>query len=82
MISKIWYVENSINKAIHFIFSKGNDEEYVIHSKFDNMEIMINGKADEVTEECFQSFLSRYQIKLKKLMRSGDFIFGCVNLLH
>ena len=46
------------------------------------MEIIINGKADEVTEECFQSFLSRYQIKLKTLMRSGDFIFGCVNLLY
>ena len=82
MISKIWYVENSINKAIHFIFSKGNDEEYVIHSKFDNMEIMINGKADEVTEKCFQSFLSRYQNKLKTSIRSGDFIFGCVNLLY
>ena len=43
---------------------------------------MINGKADEVTEECFQSFLSRYQNKLKTSIRSGDFIFGCVNLLY
>ena len=82
MILKIWYVENSINKAIHFIFSKDNDEEYVIHSKCDNMEIIINGKADEVTEECFQSFLSRYQNKLKTSIGSGDFIFGCVNLLY
>ena len=33
-------------------------------SKSDNIEIMINDKADEVVEEILQSLLSRYQIGL------------------
>ena len=36
-----------------------------MHSKSDNIEIMINDKADEVIEELFQSLLSRYQIELE-----------------
>ena len=36
---KIWYVENSINSAIHFISSKDTDEECTMHSKSDNIEI-------------------------------------------
>ena len=35
-----------------------------MHSKSDNIEIMINDKADEVVEEILQSLLSRYQIGL------------------
>ena len=36
----------------------------MMHSKSDNIEIMINDKADEVVEEILQSLLSRYQIGL------------------
>ena len=36
-------------------------------------------KADEVIEELFQSFLSRYQIGLETSMKSSDFIFNCVH---
>ena len=39
--------------AINFMASKDNEEERVMHSKSDNIEIMINDKADEVTEELF-----------------------------
>ena len=35
-------MENSIN------YSKGNDEEQVMHSKSDNIELMINDEADKV----------------------------------
>ena len=34
--------------AINFISSKYNDEEHVMHSKNDNIYIMIYDKADEV----------------------------------
>ena len=37
------------------MFSKGNDEERVIHSKSDNIEMMINDKEDEVIEHFFSS---------------------------
>ena len=45
--------------------SKDNNEERVMHSNSDNIETMINDEADEVAEELFRSFLSRYQIGLK-----------------
>ena len=36
-----------------------------MHSKIDNVEIMINGKADKVVEELFESLLNRYQNNCK-----------------
>ena len=53
-----------------------------MHSKTDNIEIMINGKADEVIEKHFESLLNIYQIELEASMRDSDFIFNCVNLLY
>ena len=52
-----------------------------MHSKSDNMEIIINDKADEIIE-LFQSLLSRYQIGLETSMKGSDFVFDCVNLLY
>ena len=49
--------------AINFISSKDNDEERVMHSKNDNIEIMINDKAGENIEELFQSLISRNEIR-------------------
>ena len=41
-----------------------------MYSKNDNLEIMINDKADEVIEKkFFQSLLSRYQIGLETSMK-------------
>ena len=37
-----------------------------MHSKSDNIEIMINGKANEVMEELFESLCNRYQNNLEK----------------
>ena len=47
-----------------------------MHSKSDNIEIMINDKSDEVIEKRFQSLLPRYQIELETSMKGNDFIFG------
>ena len=33
--------------------SNDNDEEHVIHSKNDNIQIKVNGKAEEVIEGSF-----------------------------
>ena len=40
---------------ITFISSKDNDEESVMHLKSDNIKIMVNNKANEVTDELFKS---------------------------
>ena len=39
----------------NFISSIDNDEECVMHSKSDNIEIMINDEADKVIKELFDS---------------------------
>ena len=44
--SDTWKIQLTIAKS--FIYSTDHDEESVIHSKSDNIEIMINDKADEV----------------------------------
>ena len=44
-----------------------------MHSKSDNIEIMINDKADEAIEEIFESFLSRYQIGLETSIKVVSF---------
>ena len=36
-----------------------------MHSKWNNMEIMINNETDEIIKEIFQSLLGRYQIGLE-----------------
>ena len=42
--------------------SKDNNKERVIHLRSDKIELMNNNKKNEVTEERFQSLLSRYRI--------------------
>ena len=39
--------------AINFVSQRETDEEHVMHSKSDNIKIMINDKADEDIEELF-----------------------------
>ena len=40
--------------------SKNIDEELVMHSKSDNIKIVIYDKADEVIRACFELHLSKY----------------------
>ena len=44
--SDTWKIQFSM--GINFISSIDNDKEHIMHSKSDNIEIMINGEADEV----------------------------------
>ena len=53
-----------------------------MHSKSDNIEIMMNTEADEVIEERFKSLQSRYQNNLEKLMKGSEFLFDYVHLSH
>ena len=68
--------------AINFVSSKDNEEEQIMHSKSDNIEIMINDEADEVIQVLFQSLLFRYQIGLEILMKGSEFVFDRVQLVY
>ena len=62
--------------------SKDNDEERVMHSKSDDMEITISYKSGEVIEKPFQWLFSIYQIVLETPEKGSNFISDCVILLY
>ena len=53
-----------------------------MHTKSDNIEIMIGSDTDEVIEELFKSLLRKYQENLEEQMSGSEFIFDRVNALY
>ena len=74
-------MENSIYNSKNFISSTDNDEERVMHSKSDSIEIMINDEEDEVIEEIFDSLKNRCQKNLES-MEGSEFVSDYVHLLY
>ena len=64
-----------------FISSLDYDEEYVMHSRNDNIEIVISNEADEVIEELFDSLKNRYKNNLESI-KDSEFVFDYVQLFH
>ena len=52
---------------INFIFSKDSDEIHTMHTKSNNIEIMMGNKIDENIEEFFESLSQKYQKGLEKI---------------
>ena len=50
-----------------------------MHSKRDNIEIMISDEADEVLKRIFDSLKDRYQNNLES-MKGSEFVFDYVQL--
>ena len=65
----------------NLISSTYNGNEHVMHSKNDNMEIMIDDEADEVIKEIFDSLKNRHQNNLES-MNDGEFFFDYIQLFH
>ena len=59
-----------------------SDEARIMHTKSDNMEIVIGSDTNDVIKELFKSFLQRYQEGLQEKMRKSDFPFEGVNLMY
>ena len=57
--------------VINFISSKDSDETQTMHTKSNNVEIMIGSETDEVIETLFESFLQKYQEGLEESMRGS-----------
>ena len=64
--------------SIKFMASKNTDEERLMHSKSDSIEIKNN--ADENIQEILPSLLFMYQIGIT--MKGSSFIIDHVHLLH
>ena len=71
----------NVTRAKKFISSKDNNEEHVMHSKSDKIEIIINDEADEVIKALFKSLTNRYKNNLES-MKGSEFVFDYVDLLY
>ena len=60
-----------LTMSIKFICSKDSDGTRIMHSKSDNIEIMMSGETDEINEELFESLLQRYQERLEQKMKGS-----------
>ena len=68
--------------VINFISSKDSDEIRTMHTKSNNIEIMMDNETDEIIEELFKPLLQKYQERLGKKMRGSEFVFDSVDILH
>ena len=68
--------------SINFISSKDSDETRNMHTKSDNIEIMMGSETDDIIDELFNFFLQKYQGGLEESMRRSEFIFDSVDLLY
>lgn len=65
--------------AMNFISSKDTDKKYVMHSKKDNIEIIIDkDTADAIKKITF----SKYQIGLEKSMQARNLYFYKIDILY
>ena len=53
-----------------------------MHTKSNNIEIMMGNETDEIIEDLFESLLQNYQEGLEEKKRESEFVFDCVDLQH
>ena len=76
-----WKIQ--LTAEFNFISSiPDSDETRMMHTKSDNLEIMIGSGTDEVIEDLFKSLLQRYQEGLEEKMKGSEFVFDGVNVLY
>ena len=78
--SSEWKIQ--ITMAINFISSKDSDESRTMHTKSNNVEIMIGSNTNEIIKDLFKSFLQKYQEGLEESMRGSEFVYDSVNVLY
>ena len=67
---------------INFISSKNFNDVRDMHSKSDNVEIMMGVDTQEIIEKLFESLFQRYQKGLEESMKGVDFVFDYVESLN
>ena len=58
----------NLTMTINFFSSKDSEEVRTMHSKSDNIEILIGDETGEIIKDLFDSFLQRYQKGLEESM--------------
>ena len=68
--------------SINFISTKDSTETRTMHTKGDNIEIMMGSETNDIISELFKSLLQNYQEGLQESMRGSEFIFDSANFLY
>ena len=68
--------------GIIFISFKDKNETQVMHTKSDNIEIMIGTDTSDTINEPIDSFMKRYQKRVETKMKGSSYIFKRINLLE
>ena len=74
-----WKIQ--LTMSINFISSKDSDENCNMHTKKDNIEIIMGSETNNIIEELCESLLQKYQEGLEESMRGSEFIRDSVDLL-
>ena len=61
--------------ATNFVSSRDSYETLTMHTKSNNVEIMMGSETDEIIGELFKSFLQRYREGLEESMIGSEFCF-------
>ena len=67
---------------ISIIYSKDFEETHTMHTKSNNVEIMMGNEIDQIIDKLFESFLQKYQERLEESMKGSRFICDSVDLVH
>ena len=70
-----------LTMAINLFSSKDSEEIRTMHSKSDNIEILIGNKTNESIEELYES-LFEYQKGLEEKLRGSEFVFDNADSLY
>ena len=68
--------------AINFISSKDSDETRTMHTKSNNVEIIIGSETDKIIEDLFKSFLQKYLEGLEESMRGSESAYDSADALY
>ena len=75
-----WKIQ--LTMQINFISSKHSNETRNMHTKSNNIEIMMGNETDGIIEELCDSLLQNYQKGLEESMRGSEFVCDSVDLLY
>ena len=75
-----WKIQ--LTMQINFISSKDSDETRNMHTKSDNIEIIIGSETNDIIEELRESLLQNYQKGLEESMRGNEFVRDSIDLLY
>ena len=74
-----WKIQKTME--IQFFTSEDSNETRTMHTRSDDIEIMMGNEKDEIIEELFESLLKKYQKGLEESIKGSEFVFDSVDLL-